>query len=149
MKKIFEDPKTHWPNDVHPLTPFSRNSTFYVKHIDPARFKISKSFNFVRALNRRAQEVDLIFGPKTFNISENLNGDKYVLCTNYRLYVLLFVDETSAHAFRTSVKDDLNVGITCSNDWLTLTLMRQIDSPIIPRLPHLPYLKAYIPAKQK
>lgn len=125
------------------LTPLSNNSFFYKKRMDPDRFEYPVSLNFVRILSRRTQEADLIIQPRTFNISRRLNGSKYVLCTYYdqfSVYVLLFHNETNAGEFSASVASYVNLDIICTADWLTPELLRQIDSPRMSYLPHLPYL---------
>lgn len=97
-------------------------------------------------MNQRAQEVDLVFQPHTFNISLRIDDNKYVLCLmgkRHLVYVVLFPDETNAAAFHHSVENDVNLDIVCSSDWLTPELLRQVNSPEMPRLPHLPYLKPH------
>lgn len=131
-------------NGVPTLTPFSRDVTFYVRNLDRDWFENPRSFNFVRIVDERNQEADLVFQSMKFNITPGLDNDKYILCANtieysYYVYVLFFADETIANKFYELVIDDVDRQIPCSNDWLTPELARQMHSPF--SIPHLPRLR--------
>lgn len=116
-----------------------------MRRLDAEWFDNPKSFNFVRFVNSRAQEADLIMQSTTFNVSPKLGKDKCVLCSvnvMFYVFILLFPDETTADQFYAAVANDVNADLPCPHSWLSAHLIKRIDSPVFPVLPHLPYVRS-------
>lgn len=141
ITKIFQYPKGDGLITVQNLIFLSHGNILYKRYLNSDWFENPRTFSFIRIINSRGHEADLIVQSKNFNISSRVGEDKYVLCSNYvreYSFILLFADKTNADNFYAAVERDLDRTIICSDVWITSELLQVIDLPEFPALP-LPY----------
>lgn len=118
-------------NNEQPLKLLARQILFYPKHLDANRFPYPKSFNFAgRGFIAASHDVHLVLLAKTFNVSEKIGKNKFVLCSANvptHIFILRFSKAIAAMYFYTFVENDLNHQIPCSADWITEDLINDIN----------------------
>lgn len=123
VRKVFQY-QTYETENINriPLDLIAEYVIFYPKSLSAGWFPYPKSFNFVwYDSSGRFKKVLLVVLSKTFNISEKIGPDRFVLCSANVLthkFILLFPSDTHADKFYESVEHDLNDQIPCPGGWV-------------------------------
>ena len=133
----------------------AENSLLYRKAILRNReISAARSYNLIRPYTledentgevTEIQEADLVFLPRTFNISALIGQDKFGLCISRvpsnSIFILRLANARQAWNFFNLVAQDINTDIPCSpdDDWIN-NRIEYIDSPQPFNMPNHPYL---------
>lgn len=132
MGKLLQYQLSTKPNE-DPLQSLAAPVEVYHKNLNFNWFPRMKSVNFVyNDSDAGTDSVHLLLLSKTFNISEKLDTNKFILCsqniTSHR-FILNFPQNTHAKNFFAFIKNDLNKEIPCPIEpWVTYKFLKIVNS---------------------